>query len=203
MDGGGLFSTGEAGAAERRAIIGTADWQHLPADEVRRLSIVTDEVEWFVFGGHIYRRERFGPQRQQLAIASAAQASLRDAAFLSPSEVDSALDHHGRRCESSFLIPPEDAYATPSSMAGAPVFRIVCGNEWFHIDGANGRVLEQLDGSRRAYRWLYNGLHTLNFPTLMSRPLLRTMLIVFLCTCGLIFSLSGTVIAQMRLRSFW
>ena len=56
---------------------------------------------------------------------------------------------------------------------------------------------------RRAYRWLYSGLHTLNFAILMAHPLLRTVLIVGLCSCGFVFSVTGTVIAQSRLRSLW
>ena len=201
MDRGGLFSTGEVVAAERRAIIGSAEWQHLPADELQRLSGADTEVEWFVFGGRIYRRERLGAQHQQLAVAGVAQASLPARAFVSPDEVDSALEHVGRHCERSFPIPPQDAYTTASSMANAPILRVVCGDDWFHIDGANGALIERLDSSRRAYRWLYNGPHTLNFPIAMRHPTLRTALIVLLCSCGFVFSLTAIVIAQSRLRS--
>jgi hypothetical protein len=58
-------------------------------------------------------------------------------------------------------------------MPDAPVYRIVCGTVWFQADGANGAPLETLDASRRAYRWLYQALHTLDFPALSVRPLLR------------------------------
>jgi len=42
-------------------------------------------------------------------------------------------------------------------------------------------------------------LHTLDFPVLTARPALRTALIVALCGCGFIFSLTGVVIAWRRL----
>jgi hypothetical protein len=86
-------------------------------------------------------------------------------------------------------------------MPAAPVFRVVCGGDWFDIDGAGGAVLEKLDASQRAYRWLFGGLHTLNFPGLTGRPLLRTAVIVILCGFGFSFSLTGVVIAWRRLLS--
>ncbi len=203
MDSGWLFSTGEIAPAQTRAIIGHPDWQQLPPDELQQVPTAADELEWFTFGGRIYRRERFGSERQQLFITGAESPRLPERPFLRPDEVDLALQRLGMPCNLSFLIKPGDEYATGSSMVHAPVFRTVCGSDWFHVDGANGRVIEQLDDSRRAYRWLYNGLHTLNFPTLMRHPLLRTVLIVFLCSCGFVFSVTGIVMAQSRLRSLW
>ena len=62
------------------------------------------------------------------------------------------------------------------------------------------RVAYPFDASRRAYRWAYAALHTLDFPSLTARPLLRTTLIVTLCGFGLAFSLTAMVIAWRRLR---
>jgi Na+-transporting methylmalonyl-CoA/oxaloacetate decarboxylase gamma subunit len=199
MDNGWLFSTAET--ASSQTIIGQPDWRQLPADELQRLSSAAEEVEWFSLGGHFYRRERFGAESQKLSVAGAERASER--AFLQPAEVDLALQHVGTPCDRSFAIQPGDEYAANGSMAHAPVFRIVCGSDWFHIDGANGRVIEHLNESRRVYRWLYNGLHTLNFPILAMHPALRSALIVILCGCGFVFSVVGIVIAQMRLQSLW
>jgi hypothetical protein len=206
MDSGWLFSTGGVAPAQIRALAGApADWQHLPSEELPRLATAAaNEVEWFAFGGEIYRRNRIGPEGQQLFSTSKyASAPLADRSFLRSDEVDRALAHIGMPCKASVLIQPGDEYATLSSTPRAPVFRAACGEDWFHIDGANGSVIEQLDGSRRAYRWLFNGLHTLNFPMLMRHPLLRTVLIVVLCGCGFVFSVSGIVIACRRLRSLW
>jgi glutamate/tyrosine decarboxylase-like PLP-dependent enzyme len=85
-------------------------------------------------------------------------------------------------------------------MPNAPVYRSVCGNVWFHVDAASGAILERLDPSRRAYRWLYSGLHTMDFPMLSAHPTLRAALIVILCGCGFVFSLTGVVIGWRRLR---
>ena len=94
----------------------------------------------------------------------------------------------------------DDTYASPSIAAGTPVFRIACRDTWYHIDCANGRVIEKLDASRRAYRWAYQALHTLDFPALAQRETLRTVLILTLCGGGVAFSLTGVVIGWRRLK---
>jgi hypothetical protein len=61
-------------------------------------------------------------------------------------------------------------------------------------------MMERLDSSRRSYRWLYTGLHTLDFPVLLHHPRLRSALVVILCVLGFVFSATGAVIAWRRLR---
>jgi hypothetical protein len=73
------------------------------------------------------------------------------------------------------------------------VFRLICGDDWFDITAANDVLLDKIDQSRRTYRWFFDGLHRLDFPVLTRQPLLRTCLIVTLCGCGFIFSLTGVV----------
>jgi hypothetical protein len=106
----------------------------------------------------------------------------------------------GANCSPAITVQQGDGYPLPSGMPGAPTYRIACGDTWFHIDGANGETLEKLDASRRAYRWLYQGLHTLDFPALMSHPALRTSLIIILCAIGAAFSITAVVIGWRRLQ---
>jgi hypothetical protein len=88
-------------------------------------------------------------------------------------------------------VHADDNYAIAAPMPNAPVYRSVCGGVWFHIDGASGAILERLDPSRRAYRWFYSALHTMDFPILSARPTLRSALVVIFCGFGLVFSLTG------------
>jgi len=98
------------------------------------------------------------------------------------------------------VVGAEDDYPAASSITDAPVYRSICGEVWFQIDGGTGAVLERLDASRRAYRWAYTALHTLDFPILFAHPALRSGLIVLLCAIGFVFSLTGAVIGWRRLR---
>ena len=148
-------------------------------------------------GGQLYRRDRISAGVQRLFHAGSHQP---ESEFLPPADVDAAARHLARGCDSAVVVGPGDHYPAAAIMPDAPVFRVVCGADWFHIDGASGALLEKLDPSRRVYRWLYGALHTLNFPILTARPALRTFVIVLLCGCGFAFSLTGVVIAWRRLR---
>jgi hypothetical protein len=48
---------------------------------------------------------------------------------------------------------------------------------------------------------LFRALHKLDFEPLASHPWLRTSVTVALCLCGLVFSLTGVVLAWRRVRS--
>jgi PepSY-associated TM region len=202
MDSGQLFSLGRPTIAENIAVSGRPDWNRLPADGLQRIGRGTKEVEWFGFGGQIYRRERFGAERQRLVVAERhSDVALPARAFLSADEVNAVAAGLAPQCNPAVAVTSGDAYAPAPSLPGAPMFRLVCGDRWYELDGASGLLVEKLDASRRAYRWLYEALHTFDIPALSLRPALRTALIVGLCGCGFVFSVTGVVIAWRRLRS--
>jgi uncharacterized iron-regulated membrane protein len=120
--------------------------------------------------------------------------------FLTSAEIDAQIARISSGCSPAVLIAPDDSYRAASSMPGAPVFRSVCGDVWFHVDGASGALLERLDPSRRAYRWVYSALHSWDVPPLMAWPMLRSSLMVMLCGLGLLFSVTGVVLGWRRLR---
>jgi hypothetical protein len=103
-------------------------------------------------------------------------------------------------CGAPSAVAVDDDYPAQSVVSGAPVYRSRCGDLWFDIDGADGSVVQRLDASRRAYRWVYSALHTLDFPILVAHPRWRDVLIVGLCALGLVFSITGIVIGWRRLR---
>jgi hypothetical protein len=202
LDDGRLFSSGRPTNAEAAALAGTPSWETLTGDQEQHLSQSSKEVEWFAFGGQIYRRERSEVTRQRLVAADAAgdPADARSAGgtYLRPPAITAAVRRLGRACSPVLAVAADSDYPIGAAMPGAPVFRAVCGEDWFDIDGATGALLEKLDSSQRAYRWLYQALHTFDAPALTSRPRLRSFLIVVLCGCGFLFSVTGVVIAGRR-----
>jgi hypothetical protein len=200
MDHGRLFSTGKPSDAEAAVIAAKPAWDTLPTREARPISARAREIEWFAFDQKIYRREQTGLNTQLLLSSDPdTSESLPPRAFLTSSEVAALVNRLATGCN-PMIVPAGDDYAITASMPTAPVYRSICGTVWFHIDGASGAMLERLDPSRRAYRWLYSALHTLDMPVLAAHPALRSALIVILCGCGLIFSLTGVVIGWRRLR---
>ena len=197
MDHGLLFSRGRLSETEAAALAHTPDWAALRGNRPS-ISSPLKEVEWFAFGDRFYRRERTGIASQSLSAIGSGSSQTRP--YLTAEEVGGVVRRLAPKCALPSVVGNDDDYPITSSVPNAPVYRSICGDVWFQIDGATGAVLERLDGSRRTYRWVYTALHTLDFPTLMAHPLLRTNLIVLLCAIGFLFSATGVVIGWRRLR---
>jgi PepSY-associated TM region len=201
MDDGLLFSTGEPSSRDAAIVTGAPDWNALSSNELAHVDAQSREVEWFAFGGQIYRRERIGPTDQRLARVLPEEDSVSsEQRYLTIAELDALAPHLAPACKPTARVDRDDDYAVAPRMPDAPEFRLRCGDIWFDIDGANGVLLQKLDHSRRVYRWVYRALHTLDFPVLTMHPKLRTALIVVLCGMGFAFSITGMVIAMRRLR---
>jgi hypothetical protein len=128
-------------------------------------------------------------------------AASSDRAFFDAAEVNAIANRLAPACASAAVVDGDDSYAPAPVIADAPNYRLVCGEDWFYVDGSSGALLEKFDPSRRAYRWLFGALHRLDFPVLAARPALRTALVVALCALGFVFSLTAVVIAWRRLLS--
>ncbi|WP_128934792.1 PepSY domain-containing protein [Bradyrhizobium zhanjiangense] len=201
MDHGRLFSRGQLTPTEAGVVNAAPDWREASSLDLQPISAAAREAEWFAFNGHVYRRDRVALGGQTLSRRGDA---LRDglAGFLDVHEIQALTGRLTVGCGPPSVLPDSDEYPALSTMPGAPVYRSRCdGDLWFDIDGADGNVLQRLDPSRRAYRWLYSALHTLDFPILLAHPRLRDVVIVSLCTLGLTFSVTGIVIGWRRLRS--
>jgi len=71
---------------------------------------------------------------------------------------------------------------------------------WFHIDLNTGVVIERKTLKNRVQRWLYNGLHSLDFSLLIQHRPLWDVIVVSLCTIGLIFSITSIAIGWRRIK---
>ncbi|MGA7433384.1 MAG: PepSY domain-containing protein [Xanthobacteraceae bacterium] len=199
MDNGTLFSTDRPTRAEILAVAGAPDWNVVPSDELQRIGPQTIEAEWFAFAGRIYRRELTTLGTQRLADTDSPAVSER--ALLDAADVKAAVNKLAPSCKPVAVIDGDDSDAPAPAMPNEPIYRVVCGDVWFHVDGTSGALLNRTDSSARAYRWAFGALHRLDFPILTARPALRTILIVALCGFGFVFSLTAVVIAWRRLRS--
>jgi uncharacterized iron-regulated membrane protein len=70
---------------------------------------------------------------------------------------------------------------------------------WLHIDPATGALLGQIGSGGRSYRWLFNALHSFDFPWLLIWPPLRHIVVWLLSSAGVLISVSGIVIGWRRL----
>ncbi len=201
MDHGRLFSRGQLTPAEAALVNAAPDWRDAPSFDQQPIPPSPREVEWFALGGKVYRRDRIALGQQTLSRAGDAPRDGQ-AAYLDVREIGNLTARLGAGCAAPFLLAGNDGYPAQSALPGAPVYRTTCGDLWFDVDAANGNVLQRLDPSRRAYRWLYSALHTLDFPILLAHARLRDAIIVGFCTLGLMFSITGIVIGWRRLRAW-
>jgi hypothetical protein len=197
-DGGSSSSS----RADARSLAGAPAWDRLQPDQPNQVSAASREIEWFALAGQIYRRERVGLEEQRLSLAvPETGAASGPHPFLRAEEIDLAAKQLGGDCGHASAVGADDPDGAKAVQRDTPMFRIICGNIWYEIDGSTGALSNRLDPSHRTYRWLFGRLHTLDFPALQSRPMLHTTVIVVLCLCGLAFSLSGVVLAWRRLRA--
>jgi PepSY-associated transmembrane protein len=197
MDDGLLFSRARASNTEIAALSGAPPWDQLTDETLLHITPSTREVEWFGFDGRLFRREITAVNAQRLKDVG---DTARVRQFLPLDAVRPIASRLGPACGDPAEVDGADHYAIASAMPDAPVYRIACGDVWYDIDAASGALLQKTDSSRRAYRWLYQALHTLDFPALARRSMLRTMLIVSLCAIGFVFSLTGLMIGARHLR---
>ena len=104
-----------------------------------------------------------------------------------------------RRAE--LLADYDSYYYSRQQLTPLPVLRVKFadpGETWFYIDPSNSAMLSQVTRLSRVERWLYNGLHSFDFPVFYDmRPLWDIAMIVLLLG-GLASSSIGLVLGFSR-----
>ena len=104
----------------------------------------------------------------------------------------------------SYAISEDDTYTNlREGSLGSGAMRIVLDDAratWIHVDGESGELLSVMDRSRRVYRWLFNGLHSFDFPGFANRRPLWDVTMIALLIAGIAFSLTGVVVGVRRLQ---
>ena len=71
---------------------------------------------------------------------------------------------------------------------------------WLYLDPKRGAIVRKEERLSRVNRWLYHGLHSLDFPFLYYRRPLWDLVVVLLSVGGIVLSATTTVAAWRRLR---
>ena len=202
MDHGRLFSRGQATPTQLAAFHGRPLSQSLAGINVSMLRTlpVAAEIAFDVIGG------------EPVIIVSDPTGSIRtfdgEARAISPvtllasAKRGVAAAWPKAQIGSVSSVKPTDIFALAEGWPQATIALTLVGKDApsIYVDSRDGRLLTVMTASRAEYAWLYYTLHTLNFPALSSRPLLRRILIVALLLFGFIFSMTGCVIGIERLR---
>ena len=110
----------------------------------------------------------------------------------------------GAKIESMATVAANDKYVQLRTSGVPPTtVRVKLGEQgstWVHVDSATGEIISVMDSSRRFYRWVFNGLHSFDFPGLVKHRPLWDIVIVALLLFGLAFSISGVYLGAKRIR---
>jgi hypothetical protein len=94
-------------------------------------------------------------------------------------------------------------YYDRDGQLGLPVMRVRFADAprtWLYLDPARGAIVRKEERLTRLNRWLYHGLHSLDFPFLYNRRLLWDVVMVVLSLGGLASALTSMAPAWKRLR---
>lgn len=108
----------------------------------------------------------------------------------------------GRPVEDRGDVSSENLYSMAEGMPAATREFHVGGSDPVdvYVDQESGRIVTVMDRRRKTYQWIYYALHTFRFPGLAARPWLRDVAVLIPLALGLAFSITGTIIAAMRVR---
>ena len=201
----GLFdSPSSEGEQVRRYSRGNDDVAAWPTIEWRALGHVDDvkEVEWRrVAGGGYAVVSRTAEDREVVLdgargpaalaelrrrIESAVAALLPDAAIVAAAPVEAYDDYY---------------YSRHNRYRPLPAYRVTfddAESTWFYVDWSTGAVVLRYTTAARVQRWLYNGLHSLDFAFLLRRGVLWDGIVIVLCIVGFAFAVTAVVVGWRR-----
>jgi hypothetical protein len=105
--------------------------------------------------------------------------------------------------EIAWLTEYDSYYYAPAQAARLPVLRVKFNDAdgtWLYLDAHNGALVLRETSATRPLRWLYHGLHSLDFPRLYQSTWTWAALVVILSAGGIFLSLTSLVIAWRQLR---
>jgi hypothetical protein len=109
-----------------------------------------------------------------------------------------ALKPGARMAEIMQLEEYDSYYYAKERDKPLPVLRVKLDDPertWYYLDPRTGSIALKSESLSRTERWLYNGLHSLDFPFLLRRRPLWDAVVIALSLGGLILSITGVVVS--------
>lgn len=119
------------------------------------------------------------------------------------SKIDSLF---GSNVVSKEIIEKTDDYYGRREGAAFPVVKIMFNDydkTWMYINPTTSKAVYTFNRTKRIRRYLYNGLHSLDFKCLAKHDRLRQILLVIFCLAGVVISYSGFVLSKRVFKSWF
>jgi hypothetical protein len=108
---------------------------------------------------------------------------------------------HTREIE--WLTTYDSYYYDRAAERPLPVLRVKyadAAGSWLYLAARDGALIQRETARGRRVRWLYHGLHSLDFPGLYQVGWVWNVIIVALCTGGLLLSMTSVIVGWRFLR---
>jgi hypothetical protein len=103
------------------------------------------------------------------------------------------------------MIESEDAYfLRGDEPRRLPIYRVILSdpdNTRYYLDPLSGSVLQRIDANGRWHRWLFGGLHRIDFTSWMRARPTWDIIVLFLMSGGLALAITGFYLALRRVWS--
>ncbi len=207
MDHGRIFSTPEPTIMQMRAFNGGA--LDIDAQQIAGLGSVispfTNEIEFRVIADIPFLLSKSSKEKMQTWLLNSEGSWQLQENGLPRHLIQKAIYSAWPNSEIIDLekISSNDIYAHLREGNLPPsALRVVLSDDqkiWIHVDKYSGDIISVMDSGRRLYRWLFNGLHSFDFPGLISRPILWYCVILTFLGLGFLFSTTGVILGVRRL----
>lgn len=192
------FLDSMAGFAEREQLAGQMRWWQVRG-AIERLPALpqgTVRLETAGLGGKMHL-VAIGADGAKTRFASDGRP-----APLGESELRAGITHALPLGSLSLLRVEDDYYYSHKFPAPLPVWRATLADAEqtrLYIDPASGQLIRAFDSNGRALRWLQDGLHSMDIPTLRRRPL-RDLVVIPLLAMVTLVCATGTWMGFSKIR---
>lgn len=176
---------------------------NLPMPQTDDVAYAVKEIQWHQIQGSYYYSLIRSPENTEVRFSdTSVQNSSTKLLALVTAAIPDLLPQ--ANLEAMELINEQDTYyySRHNNFRPFPVYRAVfddAESTWFHVDLNNGEIVNRVTDASRLERWLFNGLHSLDFQFLLRHRPLWDVVMIILSLIGFIFSVTAIVIGWRRL----
>jgi hypothetical protein len=213
-----MLSQSELKLAEFPAL-NTLNWQQATPHPIKELAFTRVLARPYITAAYTPRSDDLAAKRDRLhqpyningqldaavvvldALAGQAQSQFEPAALVEA--LDSAVPE-AKVTDYALLNDYDDYYYSRGNQLHLPVLRVKFDDpneSWLYVDPQQGQLLSLIHKYSRIERWLYSGLHSLDFAFWYHQRPLWDIGVLLLLTGGLATSVLGLYFGLRRLRS--
>ena len=158
------------------------------------------EIEWVKFANKAYIFAKNDQKDWLISIESAKQVPPFSSATL---QLQAKQLQTNAAIDSADWLTNGDVYFHQEAQKKPKVLRIMFSDSLktsYYINAQTTEILTSQDSNSRVYRWLFNGLHRMDIPSLGDNLLARRITIFVLSAGGILLTVAGIALGWRRLR---